>query len=229
MARPLAVAFFLLLGYVSAYAAVHPFVGASATVLAIIPSVFGGALLGLRWGLAISLASAGSTALLWLVFGDVPGSVILRVGGGLGMVAMIAVATGVGHLRDLDRQTILRLRERDELVARLRGSEELLAAVTGHLPVVILAFDPAGTIWRSEGIGLSRLGLAVGSQDGRSLYELCLTADDQAAVRAAIAGGSGSAAVELAGTKLQLTCAPTRDRSGALTGGIAIGLADGSA
>lgn len=226
VAQSFTVALLLWLGYLFAYAVVHPFAGATAALLAIIPSVFGGALLGLGWGVAISIASAAGTSLLWVALGDAPGSVILRAGGGIGAIAMIAVAAGVGRIRDLDQETIRRLRERDQLIATLRGSEQRLAAVASQLPIVILAFDADGTIWRSEGTELATLGLATGSQDGRSLYALCLTPDDQAAVRAALAGGSGPATASLDGRKLRFSCAPTRDPSGMITGGVAVGLID---
>jgi PAS domain-containing protein len=222
--RALGLSALLLVAYAAAYALLHPLIAAGATALAVVPSIFAGALLGLRWGVGITLLTLLTTLGLWNVFDDSSGSVILRVGGGFGAVMMVAIAAGVGHLRDLNRQTIRGLNERENIVAALRGSEERLQAVATQLPVVILAFDLRGKIWRSEGSGLAKLALATGAVDGRSIFDLSGDATDQAAVRLALAGSPSRGNALLGNAACLFHYVPTKDAAGTITGAVGVAL-----
>lgn len=224
--RPLVGAVGLVGGYMILFALVHPLAGPVATVLAIVPATIGAASFGLRWGLTITAAAGIATGLLWYVFGDEPGSVVLRVGGGAGIVVVFVVAAALGRLRDLERETARRLRQRDELLEARSRLEQWLHDVTGSFPVVLLALDQDGRIRRSTGAGLARLGLEEGSLDGRSVFDLCVSATDRAAVRSMLAGAPAFGASTIGYRRLSFNYLPTSDIEGRVTGGFGVAIVD---
>lgn len=216
----------LVVGYAVLFALAHPLIGATATILAMAPAIVGGAAFGLRWGVTITLAAAVATVGLWYVFGDVPGSAVLRVGSGVGAVVAIVVAAALGRLRDLEQEGARRLREREGLIEARGRSEQWLQGVAGQVPVVLLAFGPDGRILLSTGAGLTKVGLADGSLDGRSAFDLSVDEPDRAALRSVLAGTPAVAAMTVGEQRLSLSYWPTVDADGRVTGGVGIAIVD---
>ncbi len=211
VAYPLVFAIVLVGGYALAFLLLHPLLGATATVFALFPALLGAAVLGLGWALAINVATYLVTLVLWQRFGDLPGSVVLRVGSGIGAILMLVLAIALGRMRDLQQETLKLLREQENLVAALRTSERWLGAVADQLPILVIALDREGRVLRVLGAGLARIGLDPGSIEGRSVLGFSVSAGDEAAVRRALAGQPGTAVLAIAGRRLRFNLAPTTD------------------
>jgi DNA-binding NarL/FixJ family response regulator len=90
----------LLVTYAGAFLLMEPVLGASASILAIVPVAIAGALFGPEVGVAIALLSAVETATLWQGTGHVIGEPVLRIGGnGLGIAALVGIGAGFGAMR----------------------------------------------------------------------------------------------------------------------------------
>jgi hypothetical protein len=90
----------LLVSYAGVFLLAEPTLGASASVLAMLPVAIGGALFGPEVGIATALFSAIVTAALWNGTGHAIGEPVLRIGGnGLGVVALVGVGAGFGAMR----------------------------------------------------------------------------------------------------------------------------------
>lgn len=213
-------------GYALLFLAAHPLLGAGATVLAIAPPAIAASRFGLRWGLGTTAATLIATLGLWRAFGDEPGTVIVRVGSGIGAVILVVVAAALGRLRDLERETERGIEQRDRLLDELRSSEERLQAVVGDLAVALLVVETDGRISHAKGAGLARLGLGAGELVGRSIFELLEADADRSTVRLVLGGGSGMAGVILGGRPLRFSFVPTKDPAGRATGGVGIALVE---
>lgn len=211
LAYPPFFAIALVSGYALAFWLLHPLLGASATVFALFPALLGAAVLGLGWALAINVATYLVTLALWQRFGDLPGSVLLRVGSGIGAILVLVLAIALGRMRDLQQETLRLLREQETLVAALRTSGQWLGAVAERLPILIIALDREGRVQGMFGAGLGRIGLDPRSIEGHSVLGLGESADDVAAMRRALAGGSGTAMLTLGGRRLRFNFAATTD------------------
>ena len=90
----------LLVSYAGVFLLAEPTLGASASVLAMLPVAIGGALFGPEVGIATALFSSIVTAALWNGTGHAIGEPVLRIGGnGLGVVALVGVGAGFGAMR----------------------------------------------------------------------------------------------------------------------------------
>lgn len=226
VAYPLVFAIALVGGYALAFLLLHPVLGATATVFALFPALLGAAVLGVGWALAINVATYLVTLALWQRFGDLPGSVVLRVGSGIGAILMLVLAIALGRMRDLQQETLKLLREQEKLVAALRASGQWLGAVAERLPILIIALDREGRVQGVFGAGLGPIGLDPSSIEGRSVLGLSASADDEAAVRRALAGGSGTAVLAIAGRRLRFNFAATTDPLDQSRGAIAAAFID---
>ena len=216
----------LVVGYAILFSLAHPLIGATATVLAIVPPTLGAAAFGLRWGLAITVVTLLGTAGLWRSFGDEPGTVIVRVGSGIGAVIVIALAAALGRLRDLQVQMERGILQRDRLLDDLRRSKDRLQAFVGELEVALLVVGIDGRIWHAEGAGLERLRPSALGLSGRSIFEICATAADRSTVRLALMGVSGIADVLVGERHVRFSFVPTKGGDGGPTGAVGIGLLD---
>lgn len=90
----------LLVAYAGIFLVVEPVVGASASVVAMLPVAVAGALFGPEAGIATALLSSFVTAALWQGTDHAFGEPVLRVGGnGLGIVALVGIGAGFGAMR----------------------------------------------------------------------------------------------------------------------------------
>ena len=81
----------LLVGYTGAFLLAEPAIGASASLLAMLPVAIAGALYGPEFGIATALLSTIVTAALWNATNHAIGEPVLRIGGnGIGVVALVA-------------------------------------------------------------------------------------------------------------------------------------------
>lgn len=91
----------------------------------------------------------------------------------------------------------------EQMLDALRGAEERLRAIVTSFPLIALTLDPDGKIARSEGSGLTALGLGRGELDGRSILDLARGRDVEA-IRQALAGDRKAVRAEIAGTSVEL-------------------------
>src|SRR5439155_969975 len=78
--------------YAGGFLVIEPIVGASSSLLGLIPVAIAGALFGPETGVVAAVLSAILTAVLWQSTGHLVGEPILTVGGnGLGVVALIGI------------------------------------------------------------------------------------------------------------------------------------------
>jgi CheY-like chemotaxis protein len=128
----------LLVSYTGAFLLAEPALGASASVLAMVPVAIGGALFGPEVGIATALLSAIVTAALWGGTDHAIGEPVLRIGGnGIGVVALVGTGAGFGAMR------------------LLRGRFMTRARVVGALAEAALALAP--------GLGPRTLGFLAGA------------------------------------------------------------------
>ena len=112
---------------------------------------------------------------------------------------------------------------RHGLLQTLGEQEARLRVVLSHAPMILYAFDDAGTITLSTGGGLSLLGLEDGGPVGTSVFDLV---DDGSAAHAGfertLGGRSASWQWERMGHRFETTAEPLVDDEGRVTGGIAV-------
>jgi len=90
----------LLVSYTGAFLLAEPALGASASLLAMLPVAIAGALFGPEFGIATALLSTIVTAALWNATNHAIGEPVLRIGGnGVGVVALVAIGAGFGAMR----------------------------------------------------------------------------------------------------------------------------------
>ncbi|TMC41652.1 MAG: response regulator [Chloroflexi bacterium] len=90
----------LLVSYTGAFLLAEPALGASASLLAMLPVAIAGALFGPEVGIGTALLSTIVTAALWSVTNHAIGEPVLRIGGnGIGVVALVAIGAGFGAMR----------------------------------------------------------------------------------------------------------------------------------
>ncbi len=146
----------------------------ASVVLAGLPVVLAGWLLGTRWGLLSGLCVFPLSGLLFAAE-DVPVANYILDGIpatlGFGVIGLT-----VGALRDLSQ--------------KLRASREQLRTIIANAPMVIFAVDADGTVTLEEGKALSRIGFRHGSSLGRNFFTLYEGTQPEAAalVRRALAG-----------------------------------------
>ncbi|HYK98668.1 MAG TPA: response regulator [Candidatus Acidoferrales bacterium] len=86
--------------YAGVFLVLEPFLGASASVLGLVPVGIAGALFGPEIGVLAALLSAALTAALWQGTGHLLGEPIFSVGGnGVGVLALIGIGAGFGVMR----------------------------------------------------------------------------------------------------------------------------------
>jgi CheY-like chemotaxis protein len=134
--RAIAAIGILLVSYAGAFLLVEPTIGASASIVAMLPVAIGGALFGPEVGVATALLSAIVTAALWNGTGHEIGEPVLRVGGnGLGVVALVGVGAGFGAMRILRG----RLLPHGRLISALAEAALALAPGLGPRTLGLLA------------------------------------------------------------------------------------------
>ena len=110
--RAIATIGILLVSYAGGFLLAEPILGASASVLAVVPVALAGAFFGPEAGVAAALLSSVETAALWEGTAHVMGEPILRIGGnGLGILVLGAVGAGFGAMRLLRGRLLPRGRQ----------------------------------------------------------------------------------------------------------------------
>jgi len=146
--------------------------------------------------------------------------------------ASVVTIAGVPHLFALSRDVTLErqaAREREQLAAALRASEERHRFAVRSVPVIQWAIDAGGRFTLFEGKGATTLGFAAGELLGRSIDEVYRDApaarDDY---RRAAAGESFATLVEIRGATFESHWGPLRDDAGRIVGvtGIALDVTD---
>jgi len=126
----------LLVSYTGAFLLAEPALGASASVLAMVPVAIGGALFGPEVGIGTALLSAIVTAALWNGTDHTIGEPVLRIGGnGIGVVALVGIGAGFGAMRLLRGRLVPRAR----LVGALAEAALALAPGLGPRTLGFLA------------------------------------------------------------------------------------------
>jgi len=106
----------LLVGYTGAFLLAEPAIGASASLLAMLPVAIAGAVFGPEIGVATALLSTIVTAALWNATNHAIGEPVLRIGGnGIGVVALVAIGAGFGAMRLVRGRLVPRARLVDAL------------------------------------------------------------------------------------------------------------------
>jgi len=106
----------LLVSYTGAFLLAEPTLGASASLLAMLPVGIAGALFGPEFGIATALLSTIVTAALWNATNHAIGEPVLRIGGnGIGVVALVAIGAGFGAMRLVRGRLVPRARLVDAL------------------------------------------------------------------------------------------------------------------
>ena len=106
----------LLVGYTGAFLLAEPAIGASASLLAMLPVAIAGAVFGPEIGIAAALLSTIVTAALWNATDHAIGEPVLRIGGnGIGVVALVAIGAGFGAMRLVRGRLVPRARLVDAL------------------------------------------------------------------------------------------------------------------
>jgi PAS domain S-box-containing protein len=127
------------------------------------------------------------------------------------------LAFGIGAHRSLEREA------QTEQV--LRRTEERLASVVQHAPMVLWTLDPEGTFTLSEGRGLEGLGLRAGEMVGQSVFEAYADHPDILAdTRRALAGEATTSTVVVNDRTFDVRYSPLYDGAGGLAGTIGVGL-----
>jgi CheY-like chemotaxis protein len=126
----------LLVSYTGAFLLAEPALGASASLLAMLPVAIAGALFGPEIGIATALLSTIVTAALWNVTNHAIGEPVLRIGGnGIGVVALVAIGAGFGAMRLVRGRLVPRAR----LVDALAEAAVALGAGLGPRMLELLA------------------------------------------------------------------------------------------
>jgi len=106
----------LLVSYTGAFLLAEPALGASASLLAMVPVAIAGAVFGPEIGIATALLSTIVTAALWNATNHAIGEPVLRIGGnGIGVVALVAIGAGFGAMRLVRGRLVPRARLVDAL------------------------------------------------------------------------------------------------------------------
>ena len=106
----------LLVAYTGAFLLAEPALGASASLLAMLPVAIAGAVFGPEIGITTALLSTIVTAALWSVTDHAIGEPVLRIGGnGIGVVALVAIGAGFGAMRLVRGRLVPRARLVDAL------------------------------------------------------------------------------------------------------------------
>ena len=106
----------VLVGYTGAFLLAEPALGASASLLAMLPVAIAGAVFGPEIGIATALLSTIVTAALWNATNHSIGEPVLRIGGnGIGVVALVAIGAGFGAMRLVRGRLVPRARLVDAL------------------------------------------------------------------------------------------------------------------
>ncbi len=117
------------------------------------------------------------------------------------------------------------LAERRRVEATLQASETRLRAVTGNLPIALLALDCRGIVTLADGTGLAALGLTPVTAIGRPVAELLAAAPTLAKdASSALAGADTMTVATIGAVVVEVRHAPLRDVSGAIVGAIAVAL-----
>jgi DNA-binding NarL/FixJ family response regulator len=107
----------LAVTYAGVFLIAEPFVGASASLVAIPVVAVAGAILGAELGALFALGSSALTAALWGVTGHERGEAVLTIGGnGLGVIALMGIGAGFGAMRLLGARLDRRGRRIDALL-----------------------------------------------------------------------------------------------------------------
>jgi hypothetical protein len=107
----------LAVTYAGAFLLAEPFVGATASLVAIPLVAVAGAVLGPELGAVFALGSSALTAALWGVTGHERGEAVLTIGGnGLGVIALMGIGAGFGAMRLLGARLDPRGRRVDVLL-----------------------------------------------------------------------------------------------------------------
>ena len=106
----------LLVAYTGAFLLTEPALGASASLLAMLPVAMAGAVFGPEIGITTALLSTIVTAALWSATDHAIGEPVLRIGGnGIGVVALVAIGAGFGAMRLVRGRLVPRARLVDAL------------------------------------------------------------------------------------------------------------------
>jgi len=168
--RAVAVIAALLVSYAAAFLLAEPIVGASASVVAILPVAAAGALFGPEAGITAALLSALETAALWRGTDHVFGEPVLRVGSnGLGILALVGIGAGFGAMRLVRGRLLPRGREVGALAeAALALAAGLGPKTLGSLAEAALEIVPgdAALIYVTVPGGGLEIVAAVGAPSG---------------------------------------------------------------
>jgi signal transduction histidine kinase len=110
------------------------------------------------------------------------------------------------------------------LFTELQASQAQLSHVLSHAPVVLFALDREGRVMLVHGQASITSGLSGAKSAGRSILELVEGSDLELALRSALKGRTGHAAVSIKGVDFDLSCSPLYDGLGRLDGIIALGV-----
>jgi DNA-binding NarL/FixJ family response regulator len=125
-----------LVSYAAAFLLAEPTLGASASLIAMLPVAIAGAVFGPEIGIATALLSTIVTAALWAATNHAIGEPVLRIGtNGIGVVALVGIGAGFGAMR-LVRG---RIEPRARLVGAIAESAVALAPGLGPRNLELLA------------------------------------------------------------------------------------------
>lgn len=115
-------------------------------------------------------------------------------------------------------QAVVRdLSDQHRIAADLERTERHLSSVLDHLPAVLFAVEPDGTITHIEGTGLERLGIVPGAITGDDLFEVFGEFEDvTATVERALEGESFGRLVTFGGVPFRVWFHPVRAPDGSL-------------
>jgi CheY-like chemotaxis protein len=126
----------LLVSYAGAFLLMEPTLGASASLLAMLPVAIAGAVFGPESGIAAALLSTIVTAALWNGTNHALGEPVLRIGGnGIGVVALVGIGAGFGAMRLVRGRLVPRTR----LINALAEAAVALAPGLGPRTLALLA------------------------------------------------------------------------------------------
>jgi PAS domain S-box-containing protein len=214
--------------YLLVFAPIYGLVGLGTGALAGLPIICAGWLLGRRAAVAAVALAFVLNTILYNLMGTQGWDVILRVGGGPGMLVALLCGIAAGWARDLVAR--FRAQSRDLVREReaLREQETRLRMLIEQSPAIIWSTDTELRFTSALGAGLASLGLLPYQVVEMSLYTFLKTDDPNyrtiAVSRRALAGETTSYEDTWGGNVYQVRVEPLLDVAGQVIGTVGTAL-----
>jgi PAS domain S-box-containing protein len=214
--------------YLLVFAPIYSLVGSGTGALSVLPIICAGWLLGRRAAVFAAALAFVLNTLLYNLIGLQGWDVILRAGGGPGMLVALLCGVAAGWARDLVAR--FRAQSRDIVREReaLREQETRLRMLIEQSPAIIWSTDTELRFSSSLGSGLASLGLRPNQVVGMSLREFLNTDDpnDQtiAVSRRALAGEMATFEDSWGANVYQVRIEPLLDVAGQVIGTVGTAL-----